>query len=298
MSWTCAVCGGARSRPTWAVTSEETENGVSAEAFRPSADRFGETVTSVVACEDCGHLSLSERPSDDAIAMAYGDAADAVSIDEERGQVETARRALALLERFCAPGRLLDVGCWTGSFLVAAQARGWQVSGVEPSQWAVRRAHERGLGTVTVGSLADAAGKFDAVVLCDVLEHLLDPRHAVHAIHDLLVPDGLLLLTVPDAGSRLARVMGRRWWSVLPMHVQYFTRASLRRLLTDAGFDVETVRSHPKVFTAEYYAERLGGYSPPLARVIVRLLRALRLAQRLVAPDFHDRMLVIARRRR
>ena len=297
-SWSCPVCGGRASRPRWAVTTAATENGVAAEAFRPSADRYGETVAAVVLCAACTHASLAERPSDQAVAAAYGDAADAVSLDEERGQVETALRGLARVERHAAPGRLLDVGCWTGSLVAAAQQRGWKAEGVEPSTWAVARARERGLD-VREGSLGDGgdpSGAYDCVTACDVLEHLLDPADAVRQVRELLVPGGLLYLTVPDAGSPLARLMGRRWWSVLPMHVQYFTRASMTRLLEAHGFRVLEQRTHPKAFTAEYYLDRLGGYAPPVARAGTAVARRLGQADRLVAPDFRDRLEVVARR--
>jgi hypothetical protein len=78
------------------------------------------------------------------------------------------------------------------------------------------------------------------------------------------------------------------------MHVQYFTRASMRQLLERNGLRVVDVASHPKVFTATYYAQRLGGYSPGLARAAVTLARGVHLADRLVAPDFHDRIQVVA----
>ena len=89
--------------------------------------------------------------------------------------------------------------------------------------------------------------------------------------------------------------MGKRWWSVLPMHVQYFSRASLRRLLEAHGYEVLMMRTHAKVFSARYYAERLAGYSALLERVAQGSLRAVRQSDRLVAPDFRDRMLVVAR---
>ncbi len=295
MSWSCPVCRGSAHTVRYDVPQAGTENGVAAEAFRPSADRFGESLATVVTCTGCGHGSLAERPSDADIAAAYADAVDEASLDEERGQVETALRALVRIEAQRAPGSLLDVGCWTGSFVDAARRRGWTATGVEPSAWAVTRARERGLA-VERGGLEDATGGYDVVVLCDVLEHLLDPADAVMRVHGLLEPGGVVFLTVPDAGSRLARVLRRRWWSVLPMHVQYFTRASLRRLLQDRGFEVVDMRSHPKVFTVEYYAGRLGGYSRVISRLVVGAVRLARVHRRLVSPDFHDRVQVIARR--
>jgi 2-polyprenyl-3-methyl-5-hydroxy-6-metoxy-1,4-benzoquinol methylase len=194
---------------------------------------------------------------------------------------------------------LLDVGCWTGSFVEAAGARGWEAFGVEPSSWAVGEARARGLD-VRQGELDDVDepdGSLRAVVVCDVLEHLDDPRPAVARIASLLEPGGAIYLTVPDAGSRLARVMGRRWWSVLPMHLQYFTRTSMLLLLADQGLHPVHVGTHTKVFTARYYAERVAGYSGVAGRSAVSVLERLGQADRAIAPDFRDRMEVIAVRR-
>ena len=55
--------------------------------------------------------------------------------------------------------------------------------------------------------------------------------------------------------------MGKRWWSVIPTHVHYFTRASLSALLVRHGYRVVSISTQPKTFTAGYYLGRLGGYS-------------------------------------
>ena len=61
------------------------------------------------------------------------------------------------------------------------------------------------------------------------------------------------------------------------------------------GFELLELRTPPKAFTTRYYLDRFGGYSPPAARAPVRAAGAARLANRLWAPDFRDRMAVIAR---
>jgi hypothetical protein len=92
--------------------------------------------------------------------------------------------------------------------------------------------------------------------------------------------------------------MGRRWWSVLPTHVQYFTRGSIRALLERSGFELLAVGTAPKAFTVRYYLERIGGYSRPLARGLTGAATAVGLAERMWAPDFGDRMAVIVRPRK
>jgi SAM-dependent methyltransferase len=140
-------------------------------------------------------------------------------------------------------------------------------------------------------------GEFDAVVLGDVIEHLPDPGAALDRIGELLAPGGVLWLALPDAGSRLARAMGRRWWSVIPTHVQYFTRDSLSRLLERHGYEVLAVRTAPKAFTVRYYLGRIGGYSQRLGDTLVRGVERVGVADRIWAPDFRDRMAVVARYR-
>jgi hypothetical protein len=93
-------------------------------------------------------------------------------------------------------------------------------------------------------------------------------------------PGGVLWLALPDAGSRLARRMGRRWWSVLPTHVQYFTRRSNATLLGREGFELLEITTAPKAFTVGYYLERIGGYSPPVARTLVKAAGAVGVAGR------------------
>jgi hypothetical protein len=53
----------------------------------------------------------------------------------------------------------------------------------------------------------------------------------------------------------------------------------------------------PKAFTVRYYLERLEGYSPRVAAAAVSAARAADAADRLVWPDFRDRMAVVARSR-
>jgi 2-polyprenyl-3-methyl-5-hydroxy-6-metoxy-1,4-benzoquinol methylase len=202
---------------------------------------------------------------------------------------------LGLLGR---PGRLLDLGCWVGFLASEAASQGWQVTGVEPSRWAAERARSRGVQVIEAPLLEAGlpAGAFDAVTLGDVIEHFPDPGAALDRVASLLAPGGVVWIATPDAGSRLARVLGRRWWSVIPTHLHLFTRRSLARLLERHGFEVLATGTAPKTFTVAYYLDRLGGYWPPLARAANAMARALGVADRLWTPDFRDRMYVLARR--
>jgi SAM-dependent methyltransferase len=289
----CVACGASGLEPHLAVGGEAGTQGLI-----PTTDRYGTALSDIVRCRRCGHMQLARFPSDAELGDAYAVAASDDYLGEEAGQRATARVILDSLERRTERGRLLDVGCWVGYLLSEAEGRGWRGMGIEPSEFASTYARERlGLDVQTTDLMrADLPqGAFQAVVLGDVFEHLPRPDLALDRIAQLLAPEGVLAMGVPDAGSRAARALGARWWSVIPTHVHYFTRHSISVLLRRRGYRVLSIETSPKRFTVRYYLGRVGGYSPRLGRGLVAGAERLGVADRLWAPDLHDRMLVMAR---
>jgi SAM-dependent methyltransferase len=288
----CAACGHGELLSHLHVAGSAGDEGLI-----PSTDRFGVALGDFVRCPTCGHLQLEPMPSEEELAAAYRDAASEDYEEEEVGQRATAAAELERIERHARPGRLADLGCWTGFLMDEARRRGWQPVGVEPSEWAAERARERGF-EVEVAPLLEAglpAGRFAAVTMGDVIEHLPDLDAPLEEVRRLLAPGGVVWLVTPDASSRVARLMGRRWWSVIPTHVHLFTRQSIVRVLERNGFDVLEIGTSPKTFSVRYYLERLAGYSPPLARAVVAAGHRVGVADHLWTPDFRDRMAVVAR---
>ena len=66
-------------------------------------------------------------------------------------------------------------------------------------------------------------------------------------------------------------------------------------MLARHGFEPLSFSTSPKAFTVSYYLGRISGYSPALANGLVGVASALGVAGRVWAPDFGDRMLVVAR---
>jgi SAM-dependent methyltransferase len=289
----CAACGGGPLAPYLAVAGRP-----GAEGLAPSTRQFGTALGDIHRCAECGHMQLGSLPSQAALDSAYAATESDDYAPEEAGQRRTAAATLAAIERWRAPGALLDVGCWLGFLLAEAESRGWSAVGVEPSEYAAGYARERFGVDVRTAGLFDAdlpADRFDAIVLADVIEHLPDPGAALERVAALAAPGAIVALALPNASSKVARLLGRRWWSVIPTHVQYFTRASVVTLLGRHDYEVLSLETAPKWFTVRYYLERVGGYSGALARLLVGAAERAGVADRLWGPDFRDRMLVLAR---
>jgi SAM-dependent methyltransferase len=204
----------------------------------------------LVRCEGCGLLYQNPRPTAVAIVRFYeGEYLPyAKAIQDERSAARRWRRRFGMRRR-CKlildrkrAGRLLDVGCGTGSFLDAMRDHGWQVQGVELNVEAARYSRERLGLDVRAGSL-EATGysrdTFDAVTLWDVLEHLPSPTAALQLLRRILKPDGLLIIRLPNVDSLDARLFGPYWaaWD-LPRHYFAFDRGLVWQLLEQSGFEV------------------------------------------------------------
>lgn len=183
------------------------------------------------------------------------------------------------LEKFRRKGKILDVGCATGFFLEAARARGWEPSGIEINKFAARRAQDKFGEAVWCGPFENAPVEkesFDAVVMCDLLEHLPDPAAALRKTLEVLKPGGVLSITCPNVSSLSARITGDAWYHYKKEHLYYFSPATLRRLLKSAGFEVAAIRSAPKALTVEYIALQFSVFrSFPLSQISAFISRIL-----------------------
>jgi SAM-dependent methyltransferase len=135
-------------------------------------------------------------------------------------------------------GKLLDVGCGDGVFLLDVRDAGWDVSGLDISPTAVRNARRLGLN-VDLGSVEDhplEPGGYDVVRMWSVLEHVPRSDIALDAVLRLLKPGGWLILQVPDVSGFTPRLQGARWtgWHV-PLHLVHFDRGTLERAIRKSG---------------------------------------------------------------
>ena len=205
-------------------------------------------------CETCSHLYVSDTVAPADLEAAYGhDYYEPPSSSEALGYADylgtSARRMrgfsdrLAKLEKHVASrGRLLDYGCAVGLFVKVAADAGWVAAGYDRSDWAADYGRRTwGLNIVVGDGSRDPfePGSFDAVTMWDVLEHLASPRDVLGSVCRWLKPGGLLALNTVNSSSLGARMAGQHWRHFAPpMHLQYFTRASLERLLLECGFKV------------------------------------------------------------
>ncbi|MEM1334766.1 MAG: class I SAM-dependent methyltransferase [Actinomycetota bacterium] len=143
--------------------------------------------------------------------------------------------------------RVLELGCATGFVTEHLVAAGNQVVGVEFDESAAAearavatRVHHLDLDQERVTDVE--AARFDVLYAGDVLEHLRDPLATLTDALTLVDDGGDVVLSIPNAAHgdvRLHLLEGRVEYADTGLldrtHLRWFTRASLRSMLDDAG---------------------------------------------------------------
>lgn len=136
------------------------------------------------------------------------------------------------LRRHVAPGgKVLDFGCYSGGLLVRLR-NGYTCYGIEINGQAAAAARAAS-GATIVGSLAELDVHFDAIVVADVIEHVIDPSALVRQLLPLLAQGGVLIISSGDAAHPDWRRYGANWWYCYHAeHIAFVSRDWLTHLGT------------------------------------------------------------------
>jgi len=202
----------------------------------------------IYTCTFCGIGFVHPLPSKEALSEYYN---DDYHFSLEKYLPAYRRRAYRKFNELCKrveqkikPGRLLEIGSSYGFFLDVARSRGWEIMGIELDAQACSFCQKVMDLKVYCGTLEQftTEKQFDMICMWHTLEHDSDCFITLRRVKDLLVENGLLVLTLPNVGSLASRFNGRHWeWAIPPAHIFYFNPGAIRQVLSDLGFrEIET----------------------------------------------------------
>jgi SAM-dependent methyltransferase len=214
----------------------------------------------VIKCSGCGLVRTNPRPTADTIGFYYpNDYGPYRNLIEKNDQVKPRSDRIKnafrpLIRRLfnskaealpsLQPGRLLEIGSASGSFLHKMSQLSWQVEGIEFSETAASNARNQGF-RVHSGSLEKAPAPLfppDLIVGLMVLEHLHDPIGCLSKLHDWTQPGAYLVLSMPNANALNFILFKEKGYDLhLPNHLYHFTPLTVEKILNKSGWTLEKV---------------------------------------------------------
>ena len=221
-------------------------------------------------------------------------------LPEGRHQMEAACMHLPARLR----GRILEIGCGNGNILGQLAGLGWEAWGLDLDPKAVEEARKRGATDVRAGRLLEQdypTAHFDAIASVHAVEHVPDPKGLFEECHRLLKPGGHLVVSTPNWECLTHGEFGTYWRGLEPpRHLHLFCRTSLRTVLEQTGFEIESLKTTSRG-AAYGYRTSLTAKNPQVSPLVARVssrLHSLRVCGRLSADaDAGDELLAIAIRR-
>lgn len=262
----CNICGSAKA-----------ENHIICDGFLVEA-KFN-----IVRCIGCGHVFVNPCPTQSWLDEVYYTKdyyagyfaeeknGDSSYTDNIAGFIPRYHQAMRKLQKCRKKGKLLDIGCATGEFLKVAAQYGFDVHGIDLSEWAVSIAtSEKHLPNVRVGDIKAGIypkGQFDICTMWFNIEHLRDPFGALDKTGEIMKPGGVLYIETPNINDiRISE--GKRWNNYIPpAHLHYFSPLTISALLEKAGFETISLETGYHNLLGRTFARW------PLARTINRFVR-------------------------
>jgi SAM-dependent methyltransferase len=293
----CFLCGDDDFDVVYEAQYDREKDTDLVQKFRASGDEL--LIDRLVRCRRCAFKYVNPRLRADLILRSYTEGEDPKYVSQLQARERTFAAALGEIERATGGrGRLLDIGTAAGAFVAAAVSQGWQAEGCEPNRWLADWGSKHYGIRIRQGSVFDQAyeaGSFDVITLWDVIEHTLNPHQMLERCQRLLRPGGLLVVNYPDIGSWIARALGRRWLFLTSVHLYYFDRTTMRRMLESTGFSVLRVRPHIQRLELDYILFRGAVLSTALSSAARAVIKPLGLSRTQV-PYWLGQTFVLARR--
>jgi SAM-dependent methyltransferase len=211
----------------------------------------GSGAAQLVRCRNDGLVFLNPRPTPAALRDFHARFVRENNLELFDGyRREILRREAEAVKQRVAGGRLLDVGCATGTFFEFFPPDRWLLFGVDTSGLAVEHASGERRARVCQGTLEEAQFPpqfFDVVTILDTLYYAPDPMAELRESRRILKDDGWLAVEIPGLAYTLVRAMGPicRLIDGQPSpglansrHLYHFSANTIQRLLARCGFRV------------------------------------------------------------
>lgn len=140
------------------------------------------------------------------------------------------------------PSKILDIGCGAGVFLNEAVKVGVdKCVGIDANEnYSDRYSDSTGIHFINSdfeGLSASSIGSdFECITMWSVLEHIYSPSRFIESLKDILSPQGLVFVLVPNFKSLATRIIRSQSPCFNWKHPHYFHLETLNRIFADRGF--------------------------------------------------------------
>lgn len=215
-------------------------------------------VFAIFECTACQFRFTQDAPSEELVGPYYDNDDYVEHSDSNKGLIFTLyhwgrklmlKRKLRLISSTSKGKRLLDVGSASGYFLNHMKQNGYQVEGVEISEKARGLCKQKfDIDTFTPSALIqkELKGTYDVITMWHVFEHVYTYNEYFEAFKELLSPQGVLVIAMPNYKCFDAEYYKEYWNGYdVPRHLWHFHPSTFQNFSQKRGFNLLKTKRLP-----------------------------------------------------
>jgi 2-polyprenyl-3-methyl-5-hydroxy-6-metoxy-1,4-benzoquinol methylase len=162
---------------------------------------------------------------------------------------------------------VLEVGSYYGVFGNIIKPNVKNYSGLELSKHGSdysKKNYNLEIFNETIEEHSERQVKYDIIIMSDVIEHFSNPFKMLETIEKILRPDGLLIFTTFNMDSLYAKISGKNYHWILPMHLFYFSNKTLKNICLENNLKIIKIQNDSRVVSFYYLLNKLEFIFPKL----------------------------------
>ncbi|MBK6546445.1 MAG: class I SAM-dependent methyltransferase [Saprospiraceae bacterium] len=216
----------------------------------------------LIQCANCHFILTSPQPAVNDLGQYYNSTNYISHSDTSKGLINkiyrfirnfTLKQKIKLIHKYFKQGTLLDIGSGAGYFLNETKKYKFDSIGIEPdSSTREKSIQQFDLKVYDETYIPDInLNSFDIITMWHVLEHVPNLNERLEQLKNLLKPNGILIIALPNCDSFDAQYYKNYWAGFdVPRHLWHFNPSTMESLASKYNFKLDAIL--PMYFDAFY----------------------------------------------
>jgi len=207
----------------------------------------------------------------------YEDVIDQLYIDQIPFKKKYFESTLNKIKKYLnSNSNVLEIGSYYGIFGSLINPLVKNYVGLELSKHAVEFSKKKftlNFINKTIDEYINELDKIDVVIMSHVIEHLDEPFKNIKNISDKMTGESVLIFSTYNMDSLIAKILGRNYQWIMPMHKYYFTKKVLKNILNKYNLDIVETISDTHIISLKYFFIKLNAIIPFIRFLTTPLLK-------------------------
>ena len=215
-------------------------------------------------CEECD-LIFSELYNSP-LESNYSEVVDTVYIDQIKSKKKYFQLVISKIEEYLTKeSNVLEIGSYYGVLGSLLKPRVKEYNGIELSKHGAdfsKKNFNLKIYNDKFENYIKFKSSIDVIIMSHVIEHLGNPFQIIKLIEQKMNLKSTLIFSTYNMDSFIARILGYNYQWIMPMHLYYFSRKTLKKILQDNNLKIVKIKQDVHIVSLKYFFLKLSALVP------------------------------------